>query len=246
MSSHRRTISCRICHCAGETQGGRRRGEIYRAERNRWHGKGGVRERLSCRKTRGERREDRERNVAQGFWLGGKIAPEESSSWEAGWAQTRLIFIWRHAFFPQHPSIMVSTNSDSTHTAPVGLLTENISRTAELLLSWTHINKHTMQEAVPIRKANMCIGDKGRIGFICVDLFACNVYIYLYILYLKLLMWLCAYLCMCVCAHSQTCVFVCSCYFVCVSVVMLEWNMNILPLSWIHRNGLGPGSQGSI
>lgn len=66
-SGHSRTISCRICHSAGETRGGRRRGEVCRAGRNRWHGKGGVRERLSCRETRGEREKTEEEMWPWGF-----------------------------------------------------------------------------------------------------------------------------------------------------------------------------------
>lgn len=51
----------------------------------------------------------------------------------------------------------------------------------------------------------------------------------------------------CVFVHTHaSCVVVCSRNCVFVLVVGLEWNMDILPPSWIHRNGLGPGLQSSI
>lgn len=107
-----------------------------------------------------------------------------------------------------HPSRRC-TNSDSTRAAPVGLLTENISCSAEPCFSSACINECTMLRAAPIREANLRkqkwrVHEWGHVVlfFACIYLHA-SVSLWVYI-YLNLLMWLCAYFCLCVCAHTYT------------------------------------------
>lgn len=170
------------------------------------------------------------------------------------WTQTQHVFIWRReAVFLSIPSIRLSimvhmhTLCQHTRFTPMGTLPENILCPAKLQENSLEcaLTKRTMHTAASITQANLCREQEdGRaLCFLCEHLFAC--YCELMSIYIFEFTYVALCLFMFVHTHAS-CVVVCSRNCVFVLVVGLEWNMDILPPSWIHRNGLGPGLQSTI
>ena len=236
---------------------------------------GGERERLSCRRGRERERQKLDPWVRGGKNRSVAIYEVINSLREAAQPERKQqhIFVWRReAFlFSIHPSVREGTHAQTltAHTrshpwdrclkisrAQLSYSSLECALTDTQYIQQLLLRKQICAERrrmdvwasiVFFVRASICLTESSRVYIHIYIYIARYRYIYIYTHTYKYCLCgsLLIYACVFVRTHAS-CVFVCSCYCVCVPVVMLEWNMDILPPSWIHRNGLGPGLQSSI
>lgn len=182
-----------------------------------------------------------------------------NSLWEATQPERKnntYLFEDMKLYFPaSHPSIhplwYACTNSDNTHVShpwdrclKISCAQLSYNSLECVLRNAQCIQRLLLRKQICAERSRMDVWERIVFSVWASICMLVRAYEYIYI-------WICLcgfvliYACVFVRTHAS-CVFVCSCYCVCVPVVVLEWNMDILPLSWIHRNGLGPGLQSSI